>query len=167
MAPVSSCLSEIHFFIGHVSDPSILDAKVAFKGIRYQILRTGLPDSAFAFIGAQKSLDVEFDIAELHDVSAGGKYTLQAQGALPYVEEVNSNKLSNKALSYSSNALDVDVDGVEASNVRLAIDKLKVRTALSTDCSGSQKSATSKVLTNCASLASAAAKAAESGDANK
>ena len=121
-------------------------------------------------IGQQLSVranQIEFDIAELHDVSAGGKYTLQAQGALPYVEEVNSNKLSNKALSYSSNALDVDVDGVEASNVRLAIDKLKVRTALSTDCSGSQKSATSKGLTNCASLASAAAKAAESGDANK
>ena len=129
-------------------------------------MRAGLPAEAFTFVRSNQSVQVEFDVAELHDISDGGTYTFRAQGAFPYALN-NATDLEDDAIPYRSNAVTVDVDGVEAARVGLAVDKLKARTALATDCTGEERAATLKGLENCAKIANTAADAAESGSAAK
>ena len=142
------------------------DSQVAFQGIRVQVLRSNLQEDAFTFIGAKQTLDFEFDIARVHNLNDGGEFTVYAAGALPYALG-NTTELATDALSYASNSLTVNVDGVQAASVKLAISESKMRSAVGSDCSGSRRTATTNALSNCAQLASAAASAAQSGSATK
>lgn len=143
-----------------------IGGQIPFLGVQYQILRTGLPESAFTVLGAGKSTDVLFDIAELHDLTAGGVFAVLAKGAFLYAKP-GSTELADDALVYQSNSLIANVDGAAAALVKSTIDKIRVRTELSSDCKGSKRNDTKAGLDGCQKLALGAAKAAESGSASK
>lgn len=101
----------------------------------------------------------------MHNLNAGGDFTVLSEGFLDFAD-LNSTELVGN-VAYSSNILNIKVDGVKASLVERAINRLETRTALSTDCTGSKRTATVNGLSNCVTLANAAANAAASGSATK
>jgi len=117
-------------------------------------MRENLGDNAFTTIKAQESVNVDFDIAELHDLSSGGDFTIVAQGLIPYAKD-NSNEIS-ETISFSSNILNINVDGTQAARVRAEIDRA-MRTTVNTTCTGTDLTVANSALENCAKLASAAA----------
>lgn len=138
---------------------------VAFTGMRKRVSGTGLPADAFTPLAAGASMEITVDIAAVHDLSAGGALKVSTYGAIPYAEGNSTELLVGKALTYTSNELDLVVDGAEAAKVKRALSK---RTALQTSsCTSSRLSAMRTALSNCANLASAAATAASSGSASK
>ncbi|KAF2206984.1 hypothetical protein CERZMDRAFT_91873 [Cercospora zeae-maydis SCOH1-5] len=131
---------------------------------------TDLSEDAFLAIAPGQTIESEVEIAELYDVETSDTYTVQAAGLLRYAE-AGSTELTNDTLVYSSNKLDLDIDGEAAKRVAYAVaplDTLDKRTQLSTSgCSSSQLSQLRSALSSCQSLASAAATAATSGSATK
>lgn len=119
-------------------------------------------DSDFQSIPAGESITVTFDVAELHDLALGGKYTVQSSGSLAIADE--SNELTG-AIGFESNALELDVDGEQASATR--IDFHAKRAIVTNTCTGTQLSITRTALSNCASLARTGQQAATSGSAAK
>ena len=142
------------------------DTTVEFTGVRKRVATGALTADAFTALAAGSSLDIEFDAATNHDLSAGGAFSLLAHGAIPFAP-AGSNVLSGSAIPFTSNSLDLDVDGAEAGLVERAIKVLDKRTVVSTDCTGTRRTSTLNALTDCVSLANAAATAATSGSAAK
>ncbi|KAF2102575.1 hypothetical protein NA57DRAFT_71564 [Rhizodiscina lignyota] len=142
------------------------EAKIAFTGIRKRVNIDNLSADAFTPLAAGSSMEFEVDIASVHDLSDGGIYSVLAQGALPYAT-ANSTTLSGAAVPFVSNTLKMDVNGAEAAKVEKAVKVLDKRTIVSSDCSGSEASDLRSALSNCVSLANAAASAATSGSASK
>ncbi|KAF2838350.1 hypothetical protein M501DRAFT_976660 [Patellaria atrata CBS 101060] len=138
-------------------------APVAFEGIRMRVRTSGLNDEAFVPIAAGQTLEFEFDVAEVHDLSSGGNFDIFTEGAIPFAE-ADSNELSGSAVYFESNILSLSVDGEAARAKKVAFEK---RTRIQSDCTGSRLSATQTALRNCQSLANAAANAAASGSASK
>ena len=138
---------------------------VSFHGIRQRISTRNIKDEAFQSIAAGQSISVTFDVAHVHDLSAGGKYNLLAHGALEFANE-GDNKLIG-SVPFHSNKLEATVDGAKAASVLGAFAQNVKRTQLQSDCTGDKLSVTQTALKNCAQLASAAAEAAKSGDAAK
>lgn len=115
-------------------------------------------EEAFTFLAAGQSLEFSVDIAADHSLDAGGVYSVFAQGAIPYAA-ANTTTLVGAA-QVESDTLDMEVDGVEASKVlKSIVDK---RSAVQSDCTGSQRTATVNALANCATLARTAASNAQS-----
>lgn len=120
----------------------------------------GLTKEAITSLAAGDSIEDEFDVASTADLAQGGKITLNSQGFVPLVK----NGKVTGFIPFKSNSLDVDVDGPKAAKITKAIShSLLSRTKLD-NCSGDNKSALEKALTNAKKLASQAADAAESGD---
>jgi len=134
---------------------------VPFSGVRLRVKKTGLKDSAFQLIPAGKTVEAEFDVAELHDLSAGGAFDLRSQGTLHYAK-VGSNDLTG-FVPYKSNLITATVDGVNASKVFKGFHASK-RQAVQDDCTGSEQTATVNAIEACADLASKAAEVAGSDD---
>jgi deuterolysin len=128
--------------------------------------RTNLPAEAFVSIPAGTSYETTINAASLHDLSSGGTFSMVAEGSVPYAL-ANSTELSGNAVSFKSNTLTVEVDGAAAAAVPRALNAIDKRSQLQSDCSSSQRSATTRALSNCASLARAASTAAKSGSASK
>jgi deuterolysin len=126
---------------------------------------TNLDSSVFTPLEAGQTIEVEIDAAELHDLSTSGTYDIESFGAIPYAE-IGSTELTGDAVTFTSNKLSLAVDGAEASKVKRAIHSRK-RTVLSSDCTGAKLTAVRSALSNCVSLANAAATAATSGSASK
>jgi deuterolysin len=125
-----------------------------------------LSHDAFTPILAGQTIEITVDMAEVHDLSVGGTFKVSSYGAIPYAPH-GSTTLTGKALSYLSNELEVKVDGAAAAKVPRAITPLDKRTAVQSDCTGSQRESTLSALSNCQKLATAAAGAASSGSASK
>jgi deuterolysin len=106
---------------------------------------------------------VTFDVAELHDLSVGGTYSVQSSGALSFAE-ADSNELVG-SVPFESNKLDLDVDGDEAAAVRVEFHAK--RTRVTSSCTGTRLSITQQALSNCANLARIGQQAAQSGAAAK
>ncbi|KAJ6443756.1 metallo-endopeptidase [Purpureocillium lavendulum] len=138
---------------------------VTFHGIRQRISTRNIKDEAFQSIPAGKSVSVTFDVGHVHDLSAGGKFNLLANGALQFANE-GDNKLIG-SVPFHSNKLEATVDGAQAASILGAFGQNLKRTQLQSDCTGDKLSVTQTALQNCAQLASAAAEAAKSGDASK
>ncbi|KAJ8110426.1 hypothetical protein ONZ43_g5872 [Nemania bipapillata] len=68
-------------------------SRVTFSGIRLRVKQTGLKESAFQVIPAGETIVSEFDVAQLHDLSAGGAFNLVSEGALHYAQ-ANSTAIS-------------------------------------------------------------------------
>ncbi|KAL2220889.1 neutral protease II [Thermoascus aurantiacus ATCC 26904] len=128
-------------------------SEVQFEGILSRYKSTGLSRDAFTYLAPGESVEDVFDIASTYDLTSGGPVTIRTEGVVPYAT-ANSTDIAGY-ISYSSNVLTID-----------AITPLDRRTRISS-CSGSRQSALTTALRNAASLANAAADAAQSGSASK
>lgn len=136
-------------------------------GILMRIATTELTEDAFTPIMAGQTIEMDIEAAELYDFTASDSYSITAIGSIPYAE-LNSTELTGAALSFSSNTLTMDVDSAKAATVVKAVDKFtSKRTDIQSDCTGSKLSALKTALSNCQTLANAAATAATSGSASK
>lgn len=114
------------------------DNEVPFTGIRLYIDTSKLSDEAFQVIGASETIEVEWDAAELHDLSAGGDFDIFASGSFQYAEE-GSNKVVGKVI-YDSNVVTAKVDGVQAAQAHTAYKAaVQKRIVVNGDCSSSRK----------------------------
>ncbi|PNY29926.1 Neutral protease 2 [Tolypocladium capitatum] len=131
--------------------------ELAFEGEYVAVDLEHLSDAAFQPVAAGQSVEVEFDIAEVHDLSAGGTYGIHAAGRLPYAKR-GETKISG-SVSYSSNELEAVVDGKQAAGLLLSF----MKRAHVQDCDDGRLAALKTAISNCKRLASAAHDAAESG----
>jgi deuterolysin len=131
-------------------------------GMRRSVMRTGLTSENFETLAAGATYETTINAAAVHDF-ATGEYSFTAEGAIPYTTG-NSTVLSGTAVYFKSNTLTVPVDGAKAALVTKAVNK---RAKVTTPCSTAEKSATTKALANCKSLAGAASTAASSGSSSK
>ena len=136
----------------------LVAVKVPFEGIKIRLLTSGLSTDDFITLGAGETKEVTVETAALHTLTDGGDFDVFAQGLLPYAE-ANSTELAGN-LPYDSNKLSMAVDGTLAATVAKAITK---RTVVGSSCTGTKLSAIRTALSNCASLASAAATSATAG----
>lgn len=141
------------------------DSKLPFEGIRMRIATEALPETAFVTIPAGQSLDVDFDVAELHDLSAGGHFDISAKGAISYANE-DSTELAG-TVSFASNTISADVDGLAARSVLTAYRNKMKRQIVQADCTGTKGETTKNAINGCRNLAQAAANAASNGSAAK
>ncbi|EEY16385.1 neutral protease [Verticillium alfalfae VaMs.102] len=140
-----------------------VDSKLAFDGIRLTVSTVGLTEESFKIVKAGETIEMEFDAAELHDLSAGGDYEILTKGAFS-TAELDSTVISG-VLPYSSNSLSSKVDGIKAATTHKNFQDIAKRTTVSSDCTGTRRSATITAINKCASLASAARAAATSDTA--
>ena len=108
-----------------------------------------MEDDDFEFIPAGSSIEVTFDVAELHDLSPGGAYSIHTTGALSYAE-ADSNELTGSVF-YDSNTLDLDVDGDEASATRIEFHAKRAR--VQSGCTGNRLTASQTALASINTLA--------------
>ncbi|KAI8251444.1 Neutral protease 2-like protein [Colletotrichum sp. SAR 10_77] len=113
--------------------------KVEFDGVRLLMATSGLTEEAFQVIGAGESVEVEFDAAELHDLSTAGEIDIVSSGAFSYAE-ADSTELAG-TIPFSSNSIHTAVNGEEAAAVRARF--LAKRTVVQSDCTGTRRTATS------------------------
>jgi deuterolysin len=136
--------------------------------MRKRVKTTGLQKDAFTSLGAGESIELSIDMAAVHDLSTGGSFKVSSFGAIPYADANSTILVPGRALTYSSNVLEVTVDGTAAAKVPRAFNHEVKRTELqSSSCTSSQKSSLTSALNYCEQLASAAATAASSGSATK
>lgn len=122
-------------------------------------------EDSFQTIGAGETIEVQWDVAESHDLSHGGPVDIKASGIFKYAEK-GANKIAG-AIKYGSNILRAVVDGDAAAHARRSADELFKRTSVSGDCNSSQQSAIDEGLSYCRDLASRASAAASSEDGSK
>ncbi|KAJ3496146.1 hypothetical protein NLG97_g2869 [Lecanicillium saksenae] len=120
---------------------SIDDNTVKFEGVRGRINFAGIQEDAFQSIEAGKSIDVTFDIAETHDLSAGGKYKIASSGSI----------------KFQSNQIDADVNGTVAEALRSTLQRERraKRSVIASDCTGAKLRSIKTALANCKALAQA------------
>ncbi|PQK14292.1 hypothetical protein BB8028_0004g12220 [Beauveria bassiana] len=141
-------------------------SNVEFQGLRLRLSTDNLTDFDFQKIDAGQSVEVSFHLAETHDLSAGGKYSLSSTGVLSYANEAGDKLIG--FVSYASNAIEAEVDGAVAQIIHSAIQaRHEKRTHVQSDCTGRRQTGTIHALRNCASLSNKAAQAAKSGSAAK
>lgn len=132
---------------------------MAFEGEYVSVDLENLSDAAFQPIAAGQSVQVSFDIAEVHDLSAGGKYRIHASGRLPYAEGGETRIAGS--VPYSSNRLEAVVDGAQAAGLLRSF----MKRADVQNCAGSKLAAIKRAIANCKALASDAQDAADAGPA--
>ncbi|KAF4994997.1 hypothetical protein FDECE_12931 [Fusarium decemcellulare] len=136
---------------------------VPFDGVRISLDTSRLDDTAFQSIPSGESIEVDFDIAEFHDLSAGGKFDVLTSGALSFAQENDTQLIGS--VPFYSNRLSAEVDGPQAFSVRTAFHHK--RTQVQSDCSGDRLAVTQAALSRCAEMASKAQQAAASGSDDK
>ncbi|KAJ6781537.1 hypothetical protein PWT90_05024 [Aphanocladium album] len=148
------------------ADVAANGSNIDFQGLRLRLSTENLTDEDFQKIDAGQSVEVTFHLAETHDLSAGGKYSISSNGILSYANEADNTLVGSVA--YASNSIEAEVDGAVAQAVHSAIQaRYEKRTHVQSDCTGDRKSGTVNALKNCVSLSNAAAQAAKSGPAAK
>lgn len=110
-------------------------------------------------ISSGEVVEAEFDVAHMHDLSAGGVFDLVSDSAVSYAH-MNSTEIAG-VVPFTSNTVSAQVDGVQAATVRAAF--LQKRTSVQSDCTGSKKTTVTTSISNCASWATKARAAALSG----
>lgn len=118
------------------------ESNVPFEGILRRVQTTGLKEDVFHLLEAGATYETEINAAELHTLTSG-KYSVTAEGAIPYAAP-GSTELTGNAVYYKSNTLDLPVDGKLAGQVKKAV--VAKRTLLQSDCSGTRKTATVNAL---------------------
>ncbi|KAJ5584790.1 uncharacterized protein N7459_004590 [Penicillium hispanicum] len=138
------------------------DNEITFEGVKRRFRLQELTTEALTTLVAGETYEDEFDIAATSDLSHGGPVTLRSSGLVPLV----TNGSVSGYLPYHSNDLQIEVDGVKASQVAKAIKPLGRRTK-ERCIDSSKRSALEKAINNTMSLANAAAHAALGGSAAK
>ncbi|RYP15697.1 hypothetical protein DL765_005537 [Monosporascus sp. GIB2] len=147
--------------------------KVPFTGMRVYV-KSSLadPEEDFQTIAAGETVEVQWDAAEVHDLSAGGAFDFATEGALEYTYAADGNETTTAEISgaavYRSNVVPAQVDGAAAASVRRAFHaKTKKRTTVQGDCDSAQRSVLEDALGRCRAYADGGAVAAWTGDAGK
>ncbi|RDA83539.1 hypothetical protein CP532_4476 [Ophiocordyceps camponoti-leonardi (nom. inval.)] len=125
--------------------------QVPFTGINIPLDWFSLRDSAFQMIPPKQTVNVDIDLAETYDLSAGGYYDIIAEGTLLLAEQ-DSNFISNM-ISYRSNLYKGFINGTQASIAR-SINRAK-RLMIADNCNPDQTHVIKKSLDNCVALARA------------
>ncbi|KAJ6442352.1 peptidase m35 deuterolysin protein [Purpureocillium lavendulum] len=139
------------------------DAPVRFEGARLRLATDVLDAGDFQRIAPGETFQVTFDIAETHDLSAGGKFDVLADGSFAFAEEKSTTLIGS--IPYTSQHVNAEVNGAIAAAVHAAFHEK--RTRVQSDCQGQQLTVTQTALRNCASIARQAQQAASSGSAAK
>jgi deuterolysin len=140
------------------------DGEVAFEGVRLY-LGPQTDESAFQEIGAGESIEVTFDVAEVFDLSNGGDFDIQSVGSLQYAQGGDIKKLGS--LSYESNKISTKVDGAAAAQALSIFQSLVKRATISSDCTGSRRTAVETAVKNTHDIAVDAAEQARTGPDSK
>ncbi|KAI1125546.1 metallo proteinase [Nemania abortiva] len=137
--------------------------KIPFTGIRLYIHTADLQDEAFQTIGAKETVEVQWDAAKFHDLSAGGDFNITMHGSLRYADE-GSNQIAGQHV-YSSNVIQAKVDGFQAAKVHNAFHEAQKakRVVIQSDCSSSQKTVVNAALGVAKTYAQNAQSAASAG----
>lgn len=117
----------------------------------------------FQTLGAGETVEAQWDVAEMHDLSAGGDFDIATTGSLKFAA-ANSTEIIGEA-SIESAAIKATVDGAQASSVH-ENSSLR-RTVIASTCSTSQRSTLTSALSGCVQYAQGAATAANSAPAAK
>ncbi|KAH7131276.1 Deuterolysin metalloprotease family-domain-containing protein [Dactylonectria macrodidyma] len=142
------------------------DGSVRFDGIRVSISHNNLPKKAFVRVPAGGSVENDFDVAEIHDLSNGGYFDIRAVGTFHYARD-DSETIAG-AIPYRSNHLATFIEGRSASETYTAYRKKRaVKRSKISDCSGDQLTAAENALSGCATRAQAAYEAARNGSDTK
>ncbi|KAH7271016.1 hypothetical protein FSOLCH5_003887 [Fusarium solani] len=139
------------------------EKNIPFDGVRVALDTSRLEETAFQRIPSGESIEVDFDIAEFHDLSAGGKFNILAEGALSFAQDDSTELIGS--VPFYSNRIEAEVDGPQAFSVRTAFHHK--RTQVQSDCSGDKLAITQQALSRCSSMASKAQQAAASGSGDK
>ncbi|KAK9443275.1 metallo-endopeptidase [Metarhizium brunneum] len=145
-----------------------VDGKAAsFEGFRQRITTKGLKDDAFERIPAGQSIEVTFNVGEVHDLSSGGKFDIHSSGVMHFANDSNNTIIGS--VPYHSNSITANINGSEAGallkSFQRAQKRAMKRTNVQSDCTGNHRSVTDTALNNCQQLASSAQSAARSNDA--
>lgn len=136
---------------------------VAFSGLKIFVDSTLVDADEFQTLAAGETVEAQWDVAEVHDLSAGGDFDIATTGSVKYAA-ANSTEIIGEA-SIESATIKATVDGAQASSVH-ENSPLK-RTVIASDCSTSQRSTLTSALSGCVQYAQGAASAASSGSAAK
>ncbi|KAF2434079.1 hypothetical protein EJ08DRAFT_705093 [Tothia fuscella] len=136
-----------------------------FIGIKTSVRTTNLTSSAFAKLDKNKSIQFTVNIAQTHDLSAGGSFTLHSTGLIPYAEFPSTDLSAGKSLVYKSNKLKVKIDAKAAAKAKPDYNKM-LQKVKRDDCGGN-RGIIETSLAMCSWIAANAAKAAFNGDAGK
>lgn len=139
--------------------------KVAFDGIRVRVQTTDLAEESFQTIAAGETVEVEWDPAQVHDLSAGGSFDFVAAGSF-LTAALDSTEITGSVI-YNSNKLASAVEGAAAAKVRREFHENAKRSAVQSDCTGAKRTSTINALSSCRALAAQASTAAVSGSASK
>lgn len=134
-----------------------------FDGIRLRVMTTGLDEEAFQTIAAGETVEKTFDVGQVFDLSAGGKYDVVSLGAFSYAE-ANTTDIAG-IYSVAGSTTTALVDGAKAKEVRRRFHAKRID--VQSDCTGTKLTSTNTAISNCRALAAAAQTAATSGSATK
>ncbi|RMJ17534.1 hypothetical protein CDV36_002812 [Fusarium kuroshium] len=123
---------------------------------------TKLQRGHFTTIPSSKTIKVRFDIAENHDLAAGGEHTIQMVGTLPF-GQIKGRHIAGY-IPYNSNKLTFMVNGEAAEGVRAKYIRTR-RKIRRENCQGGRVPRMRESLSNCVQLALAAQEAALNGPA--
>ncbi|KAH7010114.1 Deuterolysin metalloprotease family-domain-containing protein [Ilyonectria destructans] len=138
------------------------EGNIPFEGIRVAISHDNLPKKAFVRVPAGGSVENEFDIAEIHDLSQGGYFDIRAVGTFHHARD--DYKTIAGVIPYHSNHVRAFVDGREASETYATYRvKREVKRSKVSGCAGDQLTAAQNALAGCAERAQAAYGAAMNG----
>lgn len=139
---------------------------VEFDGVRLHMDMSLVDESNFRVIAAGETVEVQWDVAEDHDLTNGGEFDISSSGVFSYTGADSEDLTLSGTTTYTSNVLHASIDGEEAAKVRRSFhDEIEKRAVVQSDCTGTRRTAITTALSNCRALAAAAASAASSGGA--
>ncbi|KAI0160846.1 Deuterolysin metalloprotease family-domain-containing protein [Hypoxylon sp. FL1284] len=132
--------------------------EVPFRGIYASIQHDALTQEHFQLLRASESTSAIVSAAAVHAFPRSATYTFAVAGLMP-VAPAGSTELPGPVLVLQSNSVDVDVDAVVAESVpkALSFHALEGRTNVQDGCNSTKLAASTAALTNCETLALAAA----------
>ncbi|KAM0431485.1 hypothetical protein ACHAPT_005463 [Fusarium lateritium] len=136
--------------------------RVAFLGVVPKLDFSRLGRKEFTLIRSGRTATIKFNLAQNHDLSAGGEHTIQMLGTLPYAQ-INSRKIAG-FIPYQSNKLTFQVNGEAAEGVRAKYLRRRKRVR-GENCRGGRVPRMRESLSHCVQMALSAQEAALNGPA--
>lgn len=130
---------------------------VPFNGIRLHLITTNIKEDAFRTIGANESIQAEWDPAEVHDLSAGGRFDYRVSGQF-LVAAPNSTVITG-SIPFNG-TLSSEVNGTTASGIRQGY-QAQIKRSKMGDCNADQIPKLRAAELACNKLALKAAKVTE------
>lgn len=145
-----------------MADMFCLGEPVKFVGAHARVSREKLDKKSFDSLGKDKSLNVTFDISDMYDLSAGGKFIITAEGGVPWAKAKKTDLVGTAPYTIGQTTVEVDRK-VLAVKKKLASQK----TVLMSDCAAERLDRTREANAVCSMLATVAGHQALNGDAEQ